>query len=44
MGTPAGVGWARNPPVFMKHGDRVEVDIERVGRLQNTVQDEATAR
>jgi 2-keto-4-pentenoate hydratase/2-oxohepta-3-ene-1,7-dioic acid hydratase in catechol pathway len=44
MGTPAGVGFARNPPVFMKHGDRVEVDIESVGRLQNTVQDEATAR
>ncbi|MDE1184746.1 fumarylacetoacetate hydrolase family protein [Paraburkholderia sp.] len=43
MGTPAGVGWARNPPVWMKHGDRVEVDIERVGRLQNTVQDEVTA-
>ncbi|MGF6970832.1 acylpyruvate hydrolase [Paraburkholderia sp. WC7.3g] len=44
MGTPAGVGWARNPPVFMKHGDRVEVDIERVGRLQNTVQDETATR
>ncbi len=40
MGTPAGVGFARNPPVFMKHGDRVEVAIERVGLLQNVVQDE----
>ncbi|MEX3939909.1 fumarylacetoacetate hydrolase family protein [Paraburkholderia sp. EG287A] len=40
MGTPAGVGWARDPSVWLKHGDRVEVDIERVGRLQNTVQDE----
>lgn len=41
MGTPAGVGWARTPAVWMKHGDRVEVDIERIGRLQNTIQDEA---
>jgi 2-keto-4-pentenoate hydratase/2-oxohepta-3-ene-1,7-dioic acid hydratase in catechol pathway len=41
MGTPAGVGWARNPPVWLKEGDRVEVDIERIGRLQNTVRDEA---
>jgi 2-keto-4-pentenoate hydratase/2-oxohepta-3-ene-1,7-dioic acid hydratase in catechol pathway len=29
--------------VWLKHGDRVEVDIERVGRLQNTVQDEQSA-
>ncbi|WP_321969045.1 fumarylacetoacetate hydrolase family protein [Paraburkholderia tropica] len=43
MGTPAGVGWARDPSVWLKQGDRVEVDIERVGRLQNTVQDEASA-
>jgi 2-keto-4-pentenoate hydratase/2-oxohepta-3-ene-1,7-dioic acid hydratase in catechol pathway len=40
MGTPAGVGWARDPSVWLKQGDRVEVDIESVGRLQNTVQDE----
>lgn len=43
MGTPAGVGWARDPSVWLKHGDVVEVDIERVGRLRNTVQDEAGA-
>jgi 2-keto-4-pentenoate hydratase/2-oxohepta-3-ene-1,7-dioic acid hydratase in catechol pathway len=43
MGTPAGVGFARTPPVWLKQGDRVEVDIERIGRLQNTVQDEALA-
>ncbi len=43
MGTPAGVGWAREPSVWLKHGDLVEVDIERVGRLRNTVQDEAGA-
>ena len=43
MGTPAGVGWARDPSVWLKAGDRVEVDIERIGRLQNAVQDEAGA-
>ncbi|MDB5557870.1 MAG: 5-oxopent-3-ene,2,5-tricarboxylate decarboxylase [Enterovirga sp.] len=40
-GTPAGVGYARNPPVFMKPGDRVEVAIEKVGTLRNSVADEA---
>lgn len=44
MGTPAGVGFARTPPVWMKAGDRVEVDIERVGVLSNLVQDEVEAR
>ncbi|KKB65135.1 5-oxopent-3-ene-1,2,5-tricarboxylate decarboxylase [Robbsia andropogonis] len=44
MGTPAGVGWARKPPVFMKDGDRVEVEVERIGLLQNNVQDESLAR
>ncbi|WP_375459471.1 fumarylacetoacetate hydrolase family protein [uncultured Enterovirga sp.] len=39
-GTPAGVGYARNPPVFMKPGDVVEVTIEKVGTLRNTVRDE----
>lgn len=36
-GTPAGVGAARKPPVFLKHGDVVEVEIERVGTLRNPV-------
>ena len=36
-GTPAGVGFARNPPLWMKAGDRVEVEIERVGRLSNPI-------
>ena len=40
MGTPAGVGQSRNPPVWLKHGDRVEVEIERVGLLVNTIEDE----
>ena len=32
-GTPQGVGFARKPPVWMKEGDRVGVEIERVGRF-----------
>jgi 2-keto-4-pentenoate hydratase/2-oxohepta-3-ene-1,7-dioic acid hydratase in catechol pathway len=36
-GTPAGVGFARKPPVFLKPGDRMEVDIERIGGLGNPV-------
>ena len=37
MGTPAGVGFARKPPLWMKDGDVVEVEIERLGVLRNTV-------
>lgn len=37
MGTPAGVGYARNPPVWMKAGDRIEIEIEGVGLLSNPV-------
>ena len=37
MGTPAGVGYARTPPVWMKPGDTIEIDIERVGVLSNPV-------
>ena len=37
-GTPQGVGYARNPPVFLKAGDRIEIEIERVGLLSNTVE------
>lgn len=36
-GTPYGVGFARNPPVFLLDGDTVEVDIEGVGVLSNPV-------
>jgi 2-keto-4-pentenoate hydratase/2-oxohepta-3-ene-1,7-dioic acid hydratase in catechol pathway len=42
MGTPAGVGMARNPPLWMKHGDVVEVEIDGLGTLVNGVQDEVT--
>lgn len=37
MGTPAGVGYARTPPVWMKAGDVIEIEIERVGVLRNPV-------
>lgn len=36
-GTPAGVGAGRTPPVFLKPGDELEVEIERVGKLRNFV-------
>lgn len=36
-GTPAGVGSARNPPVFLRPGDEIAVEIEGIGRLANRV-------
>jgi 2,4-diketo-3-deoxy-L-fuconate hydrolase len=36
-GTPAGVGFARTPPVFLQPGDVMEVDIDCIGRLNNSV-------
>jgi 2-keto-4-pentenoate hydratase/2-oxohepta-3-ene-1,7-dioic acid hydratase in catechol pathway len=36
-GTPAGVGTARKPPVYMKSGDTVVVEIESIGRLTSYV-------
>jgi 2-keto-4-pentenoate hydratase/2-oxohepta-3-ene-1,7-dioic acid hydratase in catechol pathway len=36
-GTPEGVGFARTPPEFLKHGDVMEVEIEKIGTLRNTV-------
>jgi acylpyruvate hydrolase len=38
-GTPAGVGFVRNPPVFMQPGDVVEIEIEGIGQLRNPVAD-----
>lgn len=40
-GTPGGVGAKRNPPLFMKAGDRVEVEVDRIGVLANPIADEA---
>ena len=37
MGTPSGVGHARKPPLWMKDGDVVEVEIEQIGILRNPI-------
>jgi 2-keto-4-pentenoate hydratase/2-oxohepta-3-ene-1,7-dioic acid hydratase in catechol pathway len=36
-GTPAGVGFARTPPEYLKVGDTVEIEIEGIGVLRNTI-------
>ena len=36
-GTPDGVGFARTPPEFFKHGDVVEISIQKIGTLRNAV-------
>ncbi|MGZ4114621.1 MAG: fumarylacetoacetate hydrolase family protein, partial [Actinomycetota bacterium] len=36
-GTPPGVGFARTPPVWLRDGDEVTIEIERIGRLTNPV-------
>jgi 2-keto-4-pentenoate hydratase/2-oxohepta-3-ene-1,7-dioic acid hydratase in catechol pathway len=43
-GTPQGVGFARTPPVFLKDGDTVAIEIEHVGRLENPVRREPGAQ
>ena len=35
-GTPQGVGFARTPPVWLKNGDKVVIEVERIGKLENT--------
>ena len=40
MGTPSGVGYARKPPVWMKPGDTIEIEIEGVGLLSNPIAEE----
>jgi 2-keto-4-pentenoate hydratase/2-oxohepta-3-ene-1,7-dioic acid hydratase in catechol pathway len=40
-GTPDGVGYTRDPPLFLQPGDRVVVDVEGVGTLHNVVEREA---
>ena len=39
-GTPSGVAHARKPPAWMKAGDTVEVEVEKIGVLRNPVVDE----
>lgn len=41
-GTPSGVGYARKPPVFMREGDEITVEIEGLGTLRNRVVAEPT--
>jgi 2-keto-4-pentenoate hydratase/2-oxohepta-3-ene-1,7-dioic acid hydratase in catechol pathway len=36
-GTPAGVGYTRQPPVFLEPGDLVRVEIDGIGALENPV-------
>jgi 2-keto-4-pentenoate hydratase/2-oxohepta-3-ene-1,7-dioic acid hydratase in catechol pathway len=36
-GTPGGVGSRRTPPVWMNPGDKVEIEVDKVGVLQNTI-------
>lgn len=37
-GTPPGVGMARKPPVYLKPGDQVDVEIQGLGVLRNPVE------
>jgi 2-keto-4-pentenoate hydratase/2-oxohepta-3-ene-1,7-dioic acid hydratase in catechol pathway len=41
LGTPEGIGYRRTPPRFLRPGDRVEVEVERVGVLTHGVVDDA---
>ncbi|CAK9101699.1 unnamed protein product [Durusdinium trenchii] len=36
-GTPPGVGYVRDPPVYLQPGDKVEIELEQAGRLSNPV-------
>ena len=38
-GTPGGVGSRREPPIWMKPGDKVEIEVDKVGILENTIAD-----
>lgn len=40
-GTPAGIGWARDPKLIMRDGDVCEVTVEKLGTLRNPIVDEA---
>jgi len=39
-GTPSGVGFSRKPPIWMKAGDVCEIEIEKIGKLINSVEAE----
>ena len=42
-GTPAGVGYAMDPPIYLSDGDTITCEIEGIGQLTNTVRDAAAA-
>jgi 2-keto-4-pentenoate hydratase/2-oxohepta-3-ene-1,7-dioic acid hydratase in catechol pathway len=42
-GTPAGVGVARTPPLFVKHGDTVRCEIDRIGMIEQQIVNEVKA-
>jgi 2-keto-4-pentenoate hydratase/2-oxohepta-3-ene-1,7-dioic acid hydratase in catechol pathway len=42
-GTPSGIGWGKEPKLFMRHGDRCEVELEGIGLLSNPIVDETPA-
>ena len=39
-GTPGGVGFKRNPPIYLKECDKVDITISEIGTLSNTLQNE----
>lgn len=41
-GTPPGVGGGMNPPTYLNSGDKIEIEIEKIGRLENPIVEEAT--
>jgi 2-keto-4-pentenoate hydratase/2-oxohepta-3-ene-1,7-dioic acid hydratase in catechol pathway len=43
-GTPHGVGFAHTPPVFLRAGDSVSIEIEGIGTLTNPVAEEQAER
>ncbi|MEI8172660.1 MAG: fumarylacetoacetate hydrolase family protein [Deltaproteobacteria bacterium] len=43
-GTPEGVGFTRTPPVYLRDGDRITIDIESIGQLTNPVKREGDNR
>jgi 2-keto-4-pentenoate hydratase/2-oxohepta-3-ene-1,7-dioic acid hydratase in catechol pathway len=38
-GTPSGVGMAMNPKVWLKHGDKIRIEIDNIGTLENVVEE-----
>jgi len=42
-GTPGGVGLAMRPPQWLKHGDKVRVEIDRIGSIEAEIQHERTS-